>query len=238
MHKKKHKIYLGLTTTRKSLWQDKIKEINELKLEEIAVFPTTLEKKERWQLYNALLDTPIKYVPFLHLRQDSEWEEIEFFTNNFKTKLFNVHPGKETMLNFKNFPNRKTEIFVENTDINSDFRKSVSYFAGICLDVSHWEDYGMLQKEPGYGGFAEILSDHKVGFAHLTSVRKKPYRRDYGKFGHYPWHYSAHFMEKPSDFEYLKKYREYLPEVMGVELENPLTEQLKAKKYIEDKVLT
>lgn len=237
MGKKKHKIYLGLTTTRTSVWQDKIKEIKKLKLEEVAVFPTTLEEDERWQLYKALLGTSVKYVPFLHLRQDTEQEEIEFFAKNFKTKLFNVHPGRETMDHYETFPNRKTQIFVENTDVNKEFSKSVSFFAGICLDVSHWEDYGTIQKDPGYKDFAKTLTDNKIGFAHLATVRKKPCRRDYGKFGHHLWHYSAHLMEKPSDFEYLKKYRGYLPEIMGIELENPLSEQMKAKKYIEEKVL-
>jgi len=230
----KHKIYLGLTTAGMSDWREKIDEIKSLGLKEIAVFPTSLKKDERWELYRTLLNSSINYIPFVHLRHDSEIEEVAFFAKNFKTKLFNVHPIESDNGLFKRFPNRRKQLFIENAGrITPTFFKAIEASAGICLDISHWADYGVMQKESGYRDFEKVLNNYPVGFAHLTSVRKKPFYRDYGEFGAHLWHHSAHLMEKVSDFDYLKKYLDYLPEIMGIELENNLHEQLEAKKYIE-----
>ena len=229
-----HKIYLGLTTTGQSGWREKIDEIKTLGLKEIALFPTVLEKDERHQLYKSLLDTPIKHIPFVHLRHDSTLDEVEFFAKNYKTRLFNLHSADIKNNLFENFPSRHEQLFIENTsEITSEFLRLVNKSAGICLDFAHWEDYGVKQKEPTYKGFAEIVRTNRVGFAHLTSVRDKSYQRDYGRFSKFRFHYSAHCMEKLDDYNYLKKYREFLPEIMGIETENTLKEQLEIKKYIE-----
>jgi len=43
----KRKVLLGLTTTFGSDWRAKIKEIDKLKIQEIALFPTCLGEKNR-----------------------------------------------------------------------------------------------------------------------------------------------------------------------------------------------
>lgn len=51
------KILLGLTTI--TDWKSKVKEICDYGIEEIALFPTMLNKKERQELYK-MLENPIR----------------------------------------------------------------------------------------------------------------------------------------------------------------------------------
>jgi hypothetical protein len=62
------KILLGLTTTPRSDWREKIREIDELGLEEAALFPTFIHLPERKELYGLLEKTGIKKAPHVHLR--------------------------------------------------------------------------------------------------------------------------------------------------------------------------
>lgn len=68
----KHKILLGLTTTPKSDWREKVKEIEKFGIKELALFPTFLSPDERKELYTLLEKTKIKNIPHVHLRDDME----------------------------------------------------------------------------------------------------------------------------------------------------------------------
>ncbi len=231
------KIYLGLTTTRSSNWREKIKEIKKMAITEIALFPTTLNPRERQELYLELENTPIEYIPFVHLRHDSTQQEIEYLKNKYDTKLFNIHSTQDALANFTNYKD-KNLIYIENGDrLEKEFFDVLDNYAGVCLDMAHWEDYGILQKDKTYQNFPEVLKNHKIGFSHVSTVRNNPYFRHYDYHCSHERHYSAHLMEHLEDLDYLKKYREYLPEICGLELENSLTEQLEAKRYIEENIL-
>jgi hypothetical protein len=41
-----------------------------------------------------------------------------------------------------------------------------------------------------------------------------------------------HTFKSLSDFDYLQNFLEYLPEIVALELENPIEQQLEAKAYI------
>jgi hypothetical protein len=233
------KIYLGLTTTSKSDWREKIEEIKKFNIEEIAVFTTALEPEQRQELYRLLKKTPVKYVPFTHLRHDSTEDEIDFFTEKYQTRLFNIHATPDTLLNFRLLNSKKKKmIYIENTDhLPEAFSPSLQEYAGICIDFAHLEDYGKLQKEESYKGFEELLGKYKVGYAHLSSVQKEKYFRHYEYNSFHDYHYSAHYLEKMTDLDYLKRYKDLFPPIMGIELENSLSEQIKMKKYIEEEIL-
>jgi len=54
------KILLGLTTTPKSDWREKVREIEKFRIKEIALFPTMLEMKGRKKLYGLLERTNLR----------------------------------------------------------------------------------------------------------------------------------------------------------------------------------
>src|SRR3989344_5088449 len=85
------KILLSITGTESFDWAQKLKEINVKKIEEIAVFLESFDKKERDNFYRLLLKSTVKSVPFVHLRDDTAKEEMKFFIDRFKTKYFNIH---------------------------------------------------------------------------------------------------------------------------------------------------
>ena len=48
-------------------------------IEEIAVFPTVLDKEDRKKLYDIIRNTKIKRIPLVHLRDDMDVKELDFF---------------------------------------------------------------------------------------------------------------------------------------------------------------
>jgi len=234
----KSKVYLGLTTTGNSSWHEKIKEIKKLGIDQVALFPTSLKPDERQKLYRELEKTSISYIPFVHLRHDSTEEEIKYFRSRYKTKYFNIHADPKATTALKNQPDHQKIIFIENTDrLQGDFFTSIKDFAGICLDFSHWEDYGEKQKDKSYESFEEIVKANRVEFCHISSVKKTPYFRHYSYYSFHDKHFSAHKLERLSDLDYLRKYRKYFPKIMGIEIENSFSKQLEVKRYLEEEII-
>ncbi len=229
----KQKIYLGLTTTPDSNWKEKIQEIKEFGLKEIAVFPTFLNPAERINFYKLLAETPIEYVPFVHIRvEDTNVDEINYFKNRYGTKFFNTHSSKKNLADDYVLKDFRGDIFVENIDeLGSDFKENVDKFAGVCLDIAHWEDFGKRQGRSGYKDFESIVNSYKIGLCHISGVMKEK------ELAFDDWHYSTHKFKSLDDFDYVRNYTEYLPEICALEVENTLLEQLKAKEYIERNLL-
>lgn len=228
------KILLGLTTTPKSDWRAKIREINELGIKELALFPTCLKPEERKELYKLLETTKLESIPHVHLRGDDmeEWE-LDFLVSRYKTKVFNIHPNIEDskVLGYKKYQGK---IYIENLrEIDDIFMKSLNNSAGACLDISHYEDYGAIQGNLGYDKFSRILDQHKIGCCHISSVVLMPEEVTDYISGKKTLAYSRHFLEKMEDLDYVKKYVQYLPEFVSIELENSLQEQIKVKEYLE-----
>ena len=53
-------IYPAITTGENSNWRDKFREIEYLKIEEVAVFPTMIERADRKNLYQLIKESSIK----------------------------------------------------------------------------------------------------------------------------------------------------------------------------------
>ncbi len=225
----KHTILPGLTTTPGSDWRQKIKDIEMFKLKKIALFPTCLSPVERQELYRLLENTGLEKIPHVHLKDDFTDEEIEYLIERYKTEVFNIHSGKYGLPLLK-LERNKDKIFVENTfQIDSEYRFFLSKFAGICIDFSHWEDLGVMQKVESYKDFESLIKLNDVGCCHISGVQEK-LLENFDKTGAY---YNVHTMKHLSDLDYMKKYVKYLPEYVSLELENSFEEQLKAKKYLE-----
>ena len=86
-------IYPSITVISEGGWQKKVEEIRFFKLKKVGMFPTSLNKNERYELYQKAKELKIE-VPFVHLRNDMGRDEIKYLIDNFKTKLFNVQIGR------------------------------------------------------------------------------------------------------------------------------------------------
>ena len=204
-------------------------EIEKLDLTEIALFPTCLSPNERQELYKLLEDTELQKISHVHLKDDFTDEEIAYLIKRFQTEVFNTHSGKYGLPLLK-LKSNKDKIFVENTfQIDTEYRFFVAEFAGICIDFSHWEDLGVIQKVESYKNFENLVRLNKVGCCHISGVQKEPLE-SFDKTGVY---YSVHKMKTLEDLNYIKKYVKYLSKYVSLELENSFEEQLEAKEYLE-----
>lgn len=224
-------IYLGLTTWNCD-WHDKIDEANSLGISEVALFPTTVDRTEREKLYLALENSSIQRIPFVHLRHDHEPEEIEYLIKRFRSEVFNVHASKENLENLPKFKKIIDRLFVENSNVIDEyFIKILDNCAGVCLDISHYEDFGLRQHREGYDKFDELLKTHKIGCCHIPAVRDKLYECE--THGSSFKVYESHHMGNLSEMDYLKNHFHLFSDYNAIELNNSFADQLKVKEYIE-----
>lgn len=229
----RNKILLGLTTTPKSDWQEKVKEIEKFGIKELALFPTFLEIDERKKLYELLSKTNLEKIPHVHLRDDMEEWELDLFYEKYNSRLFNIHPNKAG-LKFTENSKYKGNIFVENL-----FKLDYIYFdildkcAGLCIDFSHWEDRGKIMKSEGYKKMEEIINKYKIGCCHVSSISEEPFEDVDYQTGEKVLFRDNHLMSNISQMDYIEKYVKYFPEYVSIELENSFEKQLEVKEYLE-----
>lgn len=233
----KNKIILpGLTTTPRSDWRKKVKEIKKFNLREIALFPTYLEIKDRKELYDLLKKTDLERIPHVHLRDDMEEWELDFFIKRYKTEVFNIHPDNASQRFLKN-NKYASRIYIENMfQIDDDFLNSIKMGKGICLDISHWEDQGVIQCHHGYDGLPDLIKKYKVGCCHISAINDKGEEYQGHATRHKGMAYSHHTLDNLSELDYVKKYVKYLPKYISIELENSFATQLRVKEYL-DKII-
>lgn len=210
-----------------SPWQNKIKEIDVLGLEKVAIFPTCLNKDQRQEMYDLLEKTKLKEIPFVHIRSDMTEKELDYLQDKFKTKVFNIHTLRQYPL-VSDLSKHKKSLFVENTwpwDENE-----IKNFAGVCLDFSHLHDAKLLRPKD-YESNLEILKKYLIGCNHISAIAKSIARYD-GPDGKIPF-YSRHIFTELIQFDYLKEFpKEFFSDFCAMEVENSLSEQLKAIDYI------
>lgn len=224
---KEPRILLTITTTSRSDWRNKIKEINELGIEEISVFPTALDKKERQEMYELLEASSVKSIPFIHLRNDMDIGELDYFVKNYKTEVFNTHTEREYPF-LNDYSKYKNIIFIENVYKPFD-EKELQKFGGICLDISHLENDRRLRKNI-FEKNTKTLKKIKIGCNHISGISEEVYKDDLNTD-----RCSPHFVESLSQLDYIKNYpREYFSVFIAIELENSIKEQLNIRNYISD----
>ncbi len=227
------KILLGLTTTPGSDWREKIKEIDEIGIKEVALFPTFLKLEERKELYARLEDTGLKSLPHVHLRDDMEKWEVDLFWNKYSTRLFNIHSRPSDEIFLKKIPEYKKNIFVENgATLGESFFRLAGECGGFCFDVSHYHDFAEVQDNDNYKKLLKAFEKNKVGCCHISSVANRS-----GVFvdlitGRALKGYSFHYLKNLEEIEYIENYIEYLPEVVSIELENSFKEQIKIRSQL------
>jgi len=214
-------IYISITGE-KSDWQEKLKDINELKIAEVAVFLERFKKVERDVFYPFLLKSCIKKVPLVHIREDVTKEEIKFFIDNYKTQHFNIHEEHFNILDrWKGYLDK---LYLE-MDYNSEISKNVRVkeIGGFCIDLAHFKSAIAQGSEEAYYAF---LRKNKIKFAcnHLNGY--DPDKRE-----------DIHTIKDLKDFDYLTTLPKYVfSDIIALEVDNSIKEQLKFKEYL-DKLL-
>ncbi|MFH1423709.1 MAG: hypothetical protein ABIG29_02035 [Candidatus Nealsonbacteria bacterium] len=216
-----------ITTITPGQWRQKLKEIKELKLKEVAVFPTCLDEKERKELFSLLEETDIKRIPLVHLRSDMALSELDYLVRVFKTEAFNIHTGREYPP-LKDYGSYRKIIYIENTFEPFD-EDEIKEFGGICLDFAHLENDRLFRKEV-YKHNIKIIEKYPRGCNHISGSKDFVFLN---KGSHYRDSAHPHFLKSLSELDYLQRYPlNYFSTLIALELENTITEQLKTKEYL------
>lgn len=222
-----NKILPSITTTNNNDWRARIKEINELGggIEEIALFPTCLKEKERWEMYEEIQKLDIKSIPYCHLRNDMTLEELDYLVKKFNIRVFSTHMAVEFPIS-QDWAKYNKVIFIESVYHHLD-EEELKKFGGICLDFGHMENDRILFREK-FKHNLKMLEKYPIGCNHIGAIKKISRIDDMGEV-----RYNYHKLDELSEMDYLKSYPEkYFSQFCAIELENTIREQLKVKEYI------
>ena len=221
------KIYPTITTTQGSNYKDKVKEITELDITDVAFFPTCLDEEARKELYTLIERSSIKNIPFVHLRSDMGLWELDYFIKKFNTQVFNVHSAKEHSIN-KEWVKYRNIIGVENVYALFD-DEEVKQFGGVCLDFAHLDNDRLTNKER-YAAAISVIEKNRIICNHISAIEANFHldKEDNDRI-----RYDNHFLKDLGELDYLKKYPvNYFSDFCAMELENKIIDQLKAINYV------
>jgi len=232
------KILPSLTTITPGEWKNKVREIDELGLKEIALFPTCLKYEERQELYKLLEKTKLDSIPHVHLRaEDMDTIELDYLVEKFRTEVFNIHARPGTVDFLKQNEKYKNQIFIENLSTDDNFLEALEYCGGICLDLSHWENFGFMEKRRWYAELPALLRKYKIGCNHISAIKAEK-EHHYDELSQQDFYnYDSHNLTDLTELDYVKKYKDYLADIISIELEDTLKRQLEVKKYLEEIIL-
>lgn len=211
------KIYPGITG-KKTDWVSKIDEINELGISSAAFFIERFEKGEREKMYQALLKSPVKEVPLVHMRHDAGNDEIKFFIDNFKTKYFNIHEENFNIIG--KWEKYRDKLYLElNYDDSIARNVSVESIGGFCVDLAHFKAAIARGSEEAYYVFRQ-KNNVRIPCNHLSGYSFEKNR-------------DVHFAASNKDFDYLATLPKYVfGEAIALEIDNGIKEQLAYKEHI------
>lgn len=225
-------ILLGLTTTEKSNWRDKIKEISGFNIKEIALLPTMLDVNQRKELYRLLEASPIQSIPYVHLRDDMKQTELDYLVAKFKTKIFSIHANESGYQTLNTLPKYASMIYVENSPsdkLNKFFTKTKfeeHKVAGVCLDLSHLENVRQNNKQQ-YKKNQALLNHYPIICNHVSAISTNIFLKLFHK------QVDSHELKNLTELDYLRKFPEnYFGKYIIIELENSLQEQLEIQKHL------
>jgi len=223
----KNKILLSITGRTESEWKSKLREIEALKIKEVALFLEFYSPQEKQEIYDALLKSCIKSIPLVHLRHDMKKDELEFLQKNFGTKYFTCHEENFVHHNVEHWKGFYKNIYLEmNFDNFVSRTVKVEKIGGFCVDLAHFKcgmeklskdfkyvyDRKDLHTQAGKNLFA---CNHLNGYNPKTNIDK-------------------HTIDAFSDFDYLKNMPQFLfGKYIALETFNSIKEQVEYKKYLE-----
>jgi|GEM_PF-3065963 len=212
-------IFPTITTCPKFSWKHKLAEVERLGLKAVSVFPTFIKLAERKKLYAALDKSKIQWVPHVHVRDEFEPWEFEFFWKRFKTRYFNHHENYPELL--KRCWKYRHNLYIEfNYDNILTPEFTLKPVAGICIDFSHlWASKNRYTAE--YSKQEAFVDKHGVGCNHLNGYARQQ-------------KHDIHYITDKHQLDYLREVpRKFFGKIVSLEMNNSITKQLEYKRYIE-----
>ena len=214
------KILVSITGKTKKDWQDKLKEINTLKIKEAALFLEFYNKKEKQEIYDALLESYIKSIPLVHIRHDMKKDELEFLQKNYKTKYFTCHEENFAHHDIKHWKGFYKDIYLEmNFDNFVSKTVKVEKIGGFCIDLAHFKC-----------GMEKLSKDFEYVF---NRKDKKLFACNHFNGWDAEKNIDMHTIYNLKNFDYLKTLPKFVVgNVIALETFNSIKEQLTFKKYL------
>lgn len=215
------RILLSITGHTEQDWQDKLQEINNLKIKEVALFLELYEKDQREKIYQAILKSCIISIPLVHIRHDMTKEELIFLNKNFKTKYFTIHE-----INFQNNDILKWRGFYKNLELEFNYdnfvsrKVNVSKIGGFCVDLAHFKaamerlnnDFDYVYNRKNIKKYFDC--NHLNGYNPTTQK-------------------DMHTILNLENFDYLKTLPNFVfGKIIALETFNSIKQQIKFKKYL------
>jgi len=213
------RICVSLTGKKKSDWQGKLNKINDLGLSEVALFLEYYQKAEREEIYNALEDSSVNYIPLVHLRNDMSREEIEYLGDTYKSKFFTIHEDSFGVL--EKWHGYYRRLYLElNFDDYVAQNVKVKNIGGFCVDLAHFKAAEEMWSEEFEYTIKERKHEDMFGCNHLSGYSPTENR-------------DLHEPKSIKDFEYLRSLPDFVfGEVIAIEVDKSIKEQLEFKEGI------
>jgi hypothetical protein len=215
------KILVGITGTKDRHWQKKIKEIDKFNIEKVALFLERFHEKQIQEIYKALLNSKIKEIPLVHIKDETKKEELDFLSKKFNSTYFTIHESGFDSL--KNWGGYYRKLYLE-MDVNNFVSQSVEVrkIGGFCIDLSHFK----VQLNKWSREFEYILKRrhiaHYFDCNHLNGYSAED-------------NDDLHTVKNSKDFNYLTSLPKFVfGDVIALEVENSISEQLEFKKYLSE----
>ena len=215
------KILVSITGTKDRHWQNKIKEIDKLNIEKVALFLECFNQHQIQEIYKALLSSKIKEIPLVHIKNRTKKEELNFLSKKFNSSYFTIHESGFYFL--KDWRGYHKNLYLEMDANNFIFQSvEVNKIGGFCVDLSHFK----VQLNKWSSEFEYILkrrhTAHFFNCNHLNGYSAKD-------------NYDLHTIRSLKDFDYLKSLPKFLfGDIIALEVENSISEQLEFKKYLSE----
>jgi len=222
-HNQKHEILPGLTGRTVREMKKKIIECENLGITRVSLFLEFLSEKRKRKVLELLLDSKIKEIPFVHLKNDMNSSEIKFLEKKFKTKYFNIHlNGFDYLKKWKGHYNRiLLELGYTKKHKNPYlFKEQFKKIKGFCIDLSHFK----AAKERG-----RIEYNFVMQYKNSPDTFIANHLNGYSEF----WKRDLHKPKTKKQLDYLKDLPEFIfGKYIALEMFNSIKEQLEYKKYI------
>jgi len=215
----KDRLLVSITGRTEADWKSKLKEIEKYKIHRISLFLECFDEKQRKAIYQALLNSSVKEIPLVHIKNDMEREELAFLVKEFKTKYLTIHECSFAFL--KKWKGFHKSLYLEmNADNFISQSVKVNRIGGFCIDLSHFK-----------------IKLEKCSKELMYILKRKEIRR-YFACNHlngysYQKNEDLHTVNSLKDFDYLKTLPKFVfGKVISLETFNSIKDQLKFKKYL------
>jgi hypothetical protein len=216
----KERLLVSITGKRRCDWTRKLEEIEKYKIRKVALFVECYEKEERELIYKALLKSKIKEIPLVHIRKDTEKEEIAFLQKKYNSIYFTIHEDHFNVL--EKWKGYYKNLYLEmNKDDFIPNKVQVSKIGGFCIDLSHFK----AAEEKETKEFEYVANERKKDIFHCNHLNGYSYKKKT----------DLHTIKKLEEFDYLKTLPFFLfGDAIAIETFNSITKQLEFQKYLSE----